>query len=460
MNRAFVIGGGVSGLAAGELLAREGFHVTVFEATERTGGMAATIERDGFRFDMGPHKLYSPQPEPMAHVRELFPGGEGLLQVPKTSQLHFRGKSFEYPLSIKELLAGIPKDRAAAFAASFLAGRLSGNHGKSYADFMRRQFGRGLYDEVFGPAARKVFGADEQLSARLGEARFRGKSLATFVRQALGRDRARTVDVSGFLYPELGTGEVPARMRRRIEERGGRILTGSRVDALGVVDRHVAWIRAGGERIDVAPADAVIYTAPLADAPALLALPDAARDAAARLRYRLLVLVYLVLRRPQVMPNQWMFFPTEDVCFNRLSEPRNFSPAMAPPGMTSLVAEVTGEGDASGAFDAEAGRRVVADLVRIGMVREEEISSMFTERFVQGYPVWLVGFEDHREAVLSAMDLVRNLYPIGRQGLYQYVGILDCIDMALRTARFILSAVPHEGFTYLRQELQGYPVVD
>jgi len=40
------------------------------------------------------------------------------------------------------------------------------------------------------------------------------------------------------------------------------------------------------------------------------------------------------------------------------------------------------------------------------------------------------------------------------------VGILDCIDMAMRTARFILSGVPHEGFTYLRQELQGYPVVD
>ena len=54
MSRAIVIGGGVAGLAAAGLLARDGHDVTVLERGPRVGGRAGVIERDGFRFDTGP----------------------------------------------------------------------------------------------------------------------------------------------------------------------------------------------------------------------------------------------------------------------------------------------------------------------------------------------------------------------------------------------------------------------
>jgi phytoene dehydrogenase-like protein len=58
MSRAvIVVGAGMGGLTAALRLARLGCRVRVLEASERVGGLAAGIEREGFRFDGGPYLL-------------------------------------------------------------------------------------------------------------------------------------------------------------------------------------------------------------------------------------------------------------------------------------------------------------------------------------------------------------------------------------------------------------------
>jgi phytoene dehydrogenase-like protein len=52
-----VVGGGLAGLTAAALLARGGRRVTLFEGGQ-LGGRATTQERNGFRFNFGPHALY------------------------------------------------------------------------------------------------------------------------------------------------------------------------------------------------------------------------------------------------------------------------------------------------------------------------------------------------------------------------------------------------------------------
>ena len=53
-ERIAVIGGGLGGLAAACTLAARGHDVTVLERADWLGGKAAVLNRDGFRFDMGP----------------------------------------------------------------------------------------------------------------------------------------------------------------------------------------------------------------------------------------------------------------------------------------------------------------------------------------------------------------------------------------------------------------------
>ncbi len=53
-----VIGGGIGGLAAAALVARQGRSVIVHERRGRLGGRATTDLRGGYRFNQGPHALY------------------------------------------------------------------------------------------------------------------------------------------------------------------------------------------------------------------------------------------------------------------------------------------------------------------------------------------------------------------------------------------------------------------
>ena len=52
-GRTVVLGGGPAGLTAAYLLTKVGRNVTVLEAEDQIGGLAKTVERDGYRFDLG-----------------------------------------------------------------------------------------------------------------------------------------------------------------------------------------------------------------------------------------------------------------------------------------------------------------------------------------------------------------------------------------------------------------------
>ena len=54
-----VLGGGPAGLTAGYLLGKRDRDVLVLEAEDQVGGLAKTVERDGYRFDLGGHRFFT-----------------------------------------------------------------------------------------------------------------------------------------------------------------------------------------------------------------------------------------------------------------------------------------------------------------------------------------------------------------------------------------------------------------
>lgn len=60
MSQVVVIGSGLAGLASATVLAARGYRVTVLEKNPWTGGKAAVLQEQGYRFDMGPTILTIP----------------------------------------------------------------------------------------------------------------------------------------------------------------------------------------------------------------------------------------------------------------------------------------------------------------------------------------------------------------------------------------------------------------
>ena len=89
--------------------------------------------------------------------------------------------------------------------------------------------------------------------------------------------------------------------------------------------------------------DLLLSTLPL---PALVtmtspALPAAVVSHAAKLRYRSLKLIYIVLKRAQMTDYHWVYLLDEQFRVNRLSEQKNVSPEMVPPDSTVLCIELS-----------------------------------------------------------------------------------------------------------------------
>ena len=65
---AVVIGAGITGLATGALLAKQGKRVIVLEKGNQPGGRAYTYEDKGFTLNYGPHAVYRPASGLLADV--------------------------------------------------------------------------------------------------------------------------------------------------------------------------------------------------------------------------------------------------------------------------------------------------------------------------------------------------------------------------------------------------------
>ena len=78
--------------------------VRVLEADDVVGGISRTVERDGWRFDIGGHRFFTKVPRVEAFWHEILPDEDFLLR-PRMSRIFYRGKLFDYPLSADERAA-------------------------------------------------------------------------------------------------------------------------------------------------------------------------------------------------------------------------------------------------------------------------------------------------------------------------------------------------------------------
>ena len=66
-SRAIVVGGGIGGLTAGALLAKQGHEVTIYDRAIVPGGCASTFKRRGFTFDVGATQVAGLEPGGIHH---------------------------------------------------------------------------------------------------------------------------------------------------------------------------------------------------------------------------------------------------------------------------------------------------------------------------------------------------------------------------------------------------------
>jgi squalene-associated FAD-dependent desaturase len=231
-----VVGGGWAGCAAAVALADAGHAVTLYEAARCLGGRARAVEAHGIHLDNGQHIMLGAYDQTLGLLRRVgikprdallrlplqmrYPPGQGLMDFvapPLPAPLH--------------MLAALLRARGLARADKLALARFSTtarwmgwqlHTDCSVAELLER-FDQtpNLIRQMWRPLCLAALNtAPERASAQV---------FLAVLRDSLGAKRA----ASDMLLPRLLLdGLFPEAARRHIEQRGGRVLTGARVETL------------------------------------------------------------------------------------------------------------------------------------------------------------------------------------------------------------------------------------
>jgi protoporphyrinogen oxidase len=423
---AVIIGAGPAGLTAALELVRRGISPLLLEKSDRVGGIARTVEHQGYRLDIGGHRFFTKVPEVDRLWREVL--GEEFLRVPRLSRILFRGRLYDYPLVPRNALANLGPIESLRILLSYLKWKvLPYREEATFEQYVTNRFGRRLYERFFKTYTEKVWGIPcDRIRADWAAQRIRGLSLMSAVVDALtGRGDARTL-IKAFDYPRLGPGLMWERFRDRVERGGGRVELGTeilRIEREGRRIRAVVARRDGRTR--TVAGERFLSSMPLDELVGRLSPPPPAEvcEAARGLAYRDFLIVGLFLAKPDLFPDNWLYVHTPGVRVGRIQNFGNWSAAMVPgPGVTSLGMEYfCSRGDdlweqPDADLIALAGR----ELDTLGLADPSDIRGGVVVRQEKAYPVYDGAYRRNVAIIRDYLGTIENLQTMGRNGLHRY----------------------------------------
>lgn len=448
--RIAVLGAGPAGLGAAFRLTDAGLaHVVVLEAQDVVGGNAGSFEIHGQRVDFGSHRLHpSCDPEVRSDIERLL--GESLLRRPRHGRINLRGKWIHFPLKPVDLLLRLDKGFAIGAFSDTLKRMFPGGQGpgETFESVLRDALGATICRDFYFPYARKIWGREPaELSATQAHRRVAANSIGKLIRKVLGQlPGVKPVGFGHFYYPVRGFGAISEAYAEAAEQRGADLRLGRRVTGLQRVDDIWRVTADGPQGPETVEADYVWSTIPITVLARLMspAPPETVTAAAAGIRYRQMILVYLTLDRDQYTEFDAHYFPGADVGITRLSEPKNYPGVGDPRGSTTLCAELpcSMDDEAWSASAEDLGKRVKEDLVRVGLPDPGQLVGTEVRRLPFAYPIYETGYEEHFDRLDAWADRLPDFLTFGRQGLFAHDNTHHALAMAYAAA----SCVGGDGF--------------
>ncbi len=453
-----IVGAGPAGLTAAYLLTKAGLSVTVIEKDPRyVGGISRTVEHDGFRFDIGGHRFFSKSEEVVNLWNEILP--DDFIQRPRMSRIYYEGKFYSYPLRAFEALFNLGIVRSTLCMASYVQAKLFPNREvRSFEDWTVNQFGRKLYSIFFKTYTEKVWGMPcDEMSADWAAQRIKGLSLGAAVldglKRSLGLNKAPNDGMATktlletFRYPRLGPGMMWDAARDKVVAGGNHVLMGHSFkqltqDQLTGRWRLTAAIADGGET--VISAAHVISSAPMRELAARIhPLPACALSAAPQLKYRDFLTVALMIKSPDLFPDNWIYIHDSKVQVGRVQNFRSWSPEMVPdPDIACVGLEYfCFEGDGLWASsDADLIALATREMAILGLARAEDIVGGAVVRQEKAYPVYDDSYAAHVETMRSELEAAYpTLHMVGRNGMHRYNNQDHAMMTAMLTVRNIIA---------------------
>ena len=453
-----VIGAGPAGLTAAYCLTKEMPSVLVIEKDPvYVGGISRTVRYKDYLFDIGGHRFFSKAKDVVDLWHEILP--DDFIERPRLSRIYYGGKYYSYPLSAFEALTNLGVIRSAACVLSYAYARVKPiADPKTFHQWVRNQFGEKLFSIFFKTYTEKVWGMScDEISADWAAQRIKGLDLGVAIRNALTRAimpkrKAASADgtvvktlIESFQYPRKGPGMMWEAAARKIQEQGGTILKGRELKNISYDANRKLWTAeatlADGST-ERYTARHVISSAPVRELVETVSPRPISLLHARALRYRDFLTVALMVRKPDLFPDNWIYVHDPKVEVGRVQNFSSWSPEMVPAGMSCLGLEYfCFEGDQLwDSSDEDLIALAKKEIAQIGLIDAADVVDASVVRQPKAYPVYDDAYRHNMEMIrLDLESTFPTLHLIGRNGMHKYNNQDHAMMTAMLTARNILA---------------------
>lgn len=451
-----ILGAGPAGLCAAWNLVQDGHRVIVFEKEPVCGGQSITFEKDGYRYDMGPHNLHPHRRSVTEFLEKHL--GKGIADHPMHAQIYFRGQRVNYPLVGIQVLRSLPLPTTITCGLSFLWRRMQAMFSSAFHDdgtyetWVVNRFGRQFYNIFFCPYTQKTWGfPPAELSEIVARKRIAIRGISELINAVLFKKELYHPENPRLirnLYPHLGVGEIADFFTAGIRAEGGTILTDCAVEKILIENNAVVkldYTSAGipqtlDFRIDGGVDNwQVLSTIPINELMLMIDgnVSQAVRDAAYALDFTAEIFLYLNLKQADAFQVELLYFSDEEFPFNRIYDVGKFSRAMVPDGKNALCLEVTCTyGDEMWNMDAQTlFEKCLQPLEKHGLLSRVQVEDYHVRRLSHAYPRFRVGYQQKLRTIFNYLAQIKNLMTFGRQGLFSYANVDDVIWMAFEVIK-------------------------
>ena len=435
----FVIGAGPAGLTAAYLLTKQGVPTTVVEADPRyVGGISRTASYKDFLFDIGGHRFFSKSKEVVDLWHEILP--QDFIERPRLSRIYYDGKYYSYPLKAFEALTNLGVIESGLCVLSFAYKQAFPNDKPvTFHDWVANQFGERLFSIFFKTYTEKVWGMScDEISADWAAQRIKGldlwSAMANALRRSINPEPAQSKGgpvikslIESFQYPRKGPGMMWDAAAAKTRAQGGIIHMGTTLESLAW-DKHLeTWTitaKTTGDERKVFTARHVISSAPIRELVSAITPGARCRGAAASLKYRDFITVALIVDKPDLFPDNWIYIHEPAVRVGRIQNFRSWSPEMVPDQRLSCLGleYFCFEGDGLWtASDAELIALAKRELAEIGLARADEVRDGAVVRQRKAYPVYDETYKFHVDTIREELEATYpTLHLVGRNGMHKY----------------------------------------
>jgi protoporphyrinogen oxidase len=227
---------------------------------------------------------------------------------------------------------------------------------------------------------------------------------------------------------------------------GGTIHMGTSLETLDYDAAKKLWTitaRTTDGETKTFTANHVISSAPVKELVNSFTETPACVTSAEKLSYRDFITVALVVEKPDLFPDNWIYIHDPSVKVGRIQNFRSWSPEMIPNtaqstlGLEYFCFENDGLWNSS---DADLIALATKELCKIGLVTKDDIRDGCVVRQKKAYPVYDASYKQNVETIRAELaEKYPSLHLVGRNGMHKYNNQDHAMMTAMLTVQNIIA---------------------